>query len=103
MNVLERIKKQELTVLVGENYDMGSTIRNSLECSQELIKLAEIGQQMQWVSVNDRLPNFNGKIIACSGGEKVMGCSFNNDAKEFFHIQNIKNVTHWMPLPNKPI
>lgn len=57
---------------------------------------------IEWVNVKERLPNFNGRVIACINSKEVIGCSFNNDAKQFFHISELKNVTHWMPLPKPP-
>lgn len=111
MNVLERIKSTDFNNRLSlslksfyvdrEGYYSEHCI-DDIVAMKELIGLAEIGEQMQWIRVEDQLPNFNGKVIACIDGRNVMGCSFNNDAKQFFNIQNLKNVTHWMKLPTSP-
>lgn len=51
MNVIDRIENIRLTCT---NSVIGKTI--SLPDLKELIELAKIGQQMQWVSVSERLP-----------------------------------------------
>jgi hypothetical protein len=48
----------------------------------------------QWIDCKDRLP---------IDGSHVIGCCFDGGVREVrFH--NIEySITHWMPLPNKPL
>lgn len=50
------------------------------------------GVTMEWISVNDRLPEEGQKIIAVGDVERNLK---NYDEKLFF-------ITYWMPLPEPP-
>jgi len=69
-----------------------------------------------WVSVEDRLPNKNGKyLVAVKGKKKAKKRSFSGDV--FGEMRKICalgggcwmewrrdwDVTHWMPLPRAPL
>ena len=59
---------------------------------------------MEWISVNDELPNFRFEVIVCDKYGNVTTGWFSkvkyrftdNDDDEYQHI------THWMPLPKPP-
>ena len=53
-----------------------------------------------WISVKDRLPNDNERVLV-----HVVGKPFNIDADRFFNSRWVRwngVVTHWMPLPEPP-
>ena len=73
--------------------------------------------KMEWISVNDRLPEFKDKTdvgvyITCDKDGFVYGSSQffdkeNGIEKGFFTMVNgrwkrFENITHWMPLPDPP-
>jgi len=68
-----------------------------------------MGCDMEWISVEDRLPEdndqylvkvpnspFNRKGFAVSGFSKSIKPNFSYDRT------HMDSVTHWMPLPNPP-
>lgn len=62
----------------------------------------------RWVSVKDRLPEYSGEYICCLENGAVTYCFWYDIGKEW-HLYTNKpvrqhnKVTHWMPLPPKPI
>lgn len=62
---------------------------------------------VKWISVEDRLPEENLDVFCYTnvGGKCV--CFYKNGNWRYQHnsglIDTILNITHWMPLPNKPI
>lgn len=55
---------------------------------------------MHWVSVKDRLPNFEQPVLAYSGEELGIGFAYlDGDGKWY---GDCGDVTHWMPLPAPP-
>jgi hypothetical protein len=64
---------------------------------------------MNWISVEDRLPEFFGEQIVCLESRAVMMMVFSTITEEPFWFipcigQESKNnkVTHWMPMPEAP-
>lgn len=55
----------------------------------------------QWISVEDRLPETEGKYLVCMGGEKYIGVEYFIDG-HFTNILVDLIVTHWQPLPKPP-
>lgn len=64
---------------------------------------------MEWISVEDRLPNVSGKYICCAEDKNKnrwsIPLAFSLEMKTWFgEFGEIKNkVTYWMPLPEPPI
>lgn len=53
-----------------------------------------------WISVKDRLPNFEQPVLAYSGEELGIGFAYlDGDGKWY---GDCGDVTHWMPLPAPP-
>ena len=120
MNVLERIKTFDFSkklffklspAIVKHGYCENSCM-SDLNAEDELIKLAEIGERMQWVSVKDRLPEHEQEVIIYVKTENgylvTGGLTWYSDVEKFIDgitvlRLNKSEVTHWMPLPNKPI
>lgn len=56
---------------------------------------------MEWISVKDRLPDNNERVLV-----HVVGKPFNIDADRFVNSRWVRwngCVAHWMPLPEPPI
>lgn len=63
---------------------------------QETISVAS----PKWISVKDRLPNFEQPVLAYSGEELGIGFAYlDGDGKWY---GDCGDVTHWMPLPEPP-
>ena len=114
MNVLERIKtfdwSQRLSLSLKhyyvdrEGYHSESYVSDK-EAEQELIKLAEIGERMQWVNAKEWFPKENENVLIIYNNEIHIGyrCDIGWDFGDNFASYGDKKLTHWMPLPNKPI
>ena len=69
---------------------------------------------MEWISVKDRLPELDTWVLAYSTKNDLIACSFRTIGNHFPIIWNLLSsgcgccdsdlgdVTHWMPLPDKP-
>lgn len=79
------------------------------DCVDDLLKdaLAYIKQleaaQPKWVSVNDMLPEKDGKYIVCTAKGSVYCTRFKAYGKSgSFQTDINTHITHWMPLPSMP-
>lgn len=72
-----------------------------------------INTEQKWISVNDKKPDVNTWVLCFLKQERAYGgqiqvCKFREADKwskepYFEHYRNgFPDVTHWMPLPNKP-
>lgn len=85
----------------------------------ELLRLAEIGERMQWVPTKDRLPKIvrvsgdfdidhSEEVIIFANGEVVTGTTLFKDEAGYCFMDGtglqftLDDVTHWMPLPELP-
>ena len=105
MNVLKELKDEDLMIVNCSN-------DRCFEAEQELIKLAEIGQRMQWISVDNQLPEHEQEVIVYVKTENgylvTGGLTWYSDVEKFIDgltvlRLNKSEVSHWMELPNKPI
>ena len=79
------------------------------DCVDALLKdaLAYIKQleavQPKWISVNDMLPEKDGKYIVCTAKGSVYCTRFKAYGKSgSFQTDINTHITHWMPLPEPP-
>ncbi len=96
--------------------DINGQIQKMVEIKAELLRLAKIGQQMQWVACRDRLPE-HGKpidvwIVEEGYGRRSIDAEYDADERLFntdegdyeaddgTEIDGI--VTHWMVKPADP-
>ena len=58
--------------------------------------------EMEWISVNDRLPERMQPVIVCRDNGKVE--QGYRDVGDWWKVYGTrtKKVTHWMPLPEPP-
>lgn len=56
----------------------------------------------KWISVKDRLPERNKRILASFKGGMVTTSMCINTASCFLFENDYGKVTHWMPLPEPP-
>jgi len=58
---------------------------------------------MEWISVEDRLPETKKKILFIIDGTNMVTGFYSYTFNEFrVGFRGYKNVTHWMPLPDPP-
>lgn len=58
-------------------------------------------KQSQWISVEERLPDEQGRFLIVDK-EGQMNTAFYTPRFGWFSHFRIKNITHWMPLPEAP-
>ena len=62
---------------------------------------------MEWISVNDRLPEDGENVIACDKERAVCEAIYDKDGKFYWSgfwgdWCDVLEATHWMPLPEPP-
>ena len=55
----------------------------------------------EWVSVEERLPGYDGKYLVCTNQNKIFSARFYDGVFCCFSDES-RVVTHWMPLPEPP-
>jgi Lar family restriction alleviation protein len=55
-----------------------------------------------WISVEDRLPKKNTLVLAINSLEGIYTSIFNEKGWGVSGYGYMKNITHWMPLPEPP-
>jgi hypothetical protein len=112
MDVLERIEKGESSVYVTQSYIEIDASNEEIEEAMkqddvdrvELLRLAKLGKQMQWVGVAHKPPKINEHVIV-----------FHEDDCKIAYISTSRNwrssddgsglygtIKYWMPLPPNP-
>jgi len=56
---------------------------------------------MEWISVNDRLPE-NERVLICAYQRDYLLAEYDNEQWWSDSIGIVNGVTHWMPLPEPP-
>lgn len=82
-----------------EAYEKLSDRITELTLENERLRKIVLATQ-QWISVKDRLPNFDQTVLAYSGKEWGIGLAFLHDDEKWYG--DCGDVTHWMPLPAPP-
>ena len=78
------------------------------KCVLELLDAADTiealeAAQPKWISVEDRLPEKDGKYIVCTAKCSVYCTRFKAYGKSgSFQTDINTHITHWMPLPEPP-
>ena len=57
---------------------------------------------MKWISVKDRLPELFADVIVCRRGSAVGPGRRITDGWWKVFGTRVKDVTHWMPMPDPP-
>ena len=62
-------------------------------------------KQPKWISVKERLPEKAGRYLVCAvnryGGDRQITAAYYQFGARF-HLVDLYEVTHWMPLPEPP-
>ena len=63
--------------------------------------ITSLMEQHRWISVEERLPNDNEKVIVYTRSGKMCVARWSARQDKFVSSGNL-TVTHWMLLPNEP-
>ena len=80
-------------------YDANAYIQ---QLENHIGELTEKVAQPKWISVEERLPEENGKYIVCTAKGSVYCTKFSIDVCEIFHTDMYTHIAYWMPLPEPP-
>ena len=80
-------------------YDANAYIQ---QLENHIGELTEKVAQPRWISVEERLPEENGKYIVCTAKGSVYCTKFSVGVRGSFHTDINTHITHWMPLPEPP-
>ncbi len=59
-------------------------------------------KQSGWISVDERLPDGNGRFLVVDDEGYTVVASWDDLAGWILHIVRQNPITHWMPLPEPP-
>lgn len=59
-------------------------------------------KQSGWISVEERLPDGNGRFLTVDKKGDMMVCYWEKRFGWFASVCNKNAITHWMPLPEAP-
>ena len=85
-----------LDELVGTGYQSGA-LR-----AIEFIPTADVAPKPEWISVDERLPDGNGRFLTVDRKGDMMVCYWEKRFGWFASVCNKNAITHWMPLPEPP-
>lgn len=123
MNEIKALREEACTACSGSGYyttgKCGACNGSGKEFSEDEI-LTEINNRYeamklkentmsQWISIEDRMPEEDIKVIIFSYGQVCWGF-YSRDENEFYEswnpyariYENETNATHWQPLPEPP-
>ena len=85
-----------------ENFDIGHDLKTAFE---DGYRAGVEAAQPKWISVEERLPDEPGEVLACVYGRICIAwysnrCFETPSGMVFYACENA--VTHWMPTPEPP-
>lgn len=109
MNILERLKKGTSKLTITKlSGDIPAYVM-AREQEIELMEFAKLGQQMQWVSMADRLPEVGQIVDVFRDNKRFIDMEVKSDNDGIYfdatiecHVFGIEEVTHWMSIPTAP-
>ena len=63
---------------------------------------ADVEPRAEWISVDERLPDGNGRFLTVDEKGDMMVCYWEKHFGWFASVCNKNAITHWMPLPEPP-
>ena len=68
----------------------------------EFRNTADVAPRAEWISVEERLPDENGRFLTVDKKGDMMVCFWEKHFGWFAMVCNKNAITHWMPLPEPP-
>lgn len=62
----------------------------------------DVAPRAAWISVDERLPDGNGRFLTVDKNGDMMVCYWEKRFGWFASVCNKNAITHWMPLPEPP-
>lgn len=56
----------------------------------------------KWISVDERLPKDDSVVLVLDNNEYIIGWYKDGSFGEWNGVYELRQVTHWMPLPDPP-
>ena len=72
------------------------------EIIAEELYIADYRKQSGWISVDERLPDCGGRFLTIDTEGRVSVDSYYAGMGWFCPSCNANDITHWMPLPERP-
>ena len=73
-----------------------------LDCPLPNMPTADVAPRAEWISVEERLPDENGRFLTVDKKGDMMVCYWEEHFGWFAMVCNKNAITHWMPLPEPP-
>lgn len=87
----------------GDNYVSPDGTITALDYVEAMdMAISALREKPHWISVTERLPDDNEKVIVYTRSGKVCVARWSVRQDKFVSSGNL-TVTHWMPLPDEPI
>ncbi len=104
MSVLDLIKQEKVNVLVAEPNPGFESVSFRDDLRDELLKLAELGERMEWVPCSERLPEDNQEVdVYLTIGKRFFDLKYVKNHNGFLdggYEFDMDEVTHWRPAEN---
>lgn len=97
--LLEELSKD--TIITDDLYGMGIMAGND-HAMKKIEAAPAVDAVPKWISVKERLPERNKRILVAFKGGMVTTSMCINEASCFLFENDYGKVTHWMPLPEPP-
>ena len=100
---VNRLTDDKTAAALKENIEKLKAAGIEVDASNErYVRLAELERQTEWISVKDRMPEEDVRVIVYSS-IKTIGIAYQiNDmwfTKDLLMSSPCNKITHWMPLP----
>lgn len=80
------------------DYESGVKVLNMIDNAHT----ADVAPRAEWISVDERLPDENGRFLTVDEKGDMMVCYWEEHFGWFAMVCNKNAITHWMPLPEPP-
>lgn len=94
-----KFRKEVLKEVDPDNY-----VSRKSDCMEDFQCGAEWQAKQSWISVEDKLPSLNQKVIAYNGKQVYISHrtekDYAKDANSFLYGLQTYNVVAWMPIPS---
>ena len=90
------LKKIKVKYIHGGDEDFDAKRREAIGMA-----IAALREQPQWISVQEKLPEKNDKVLAFTLSGKYAVARYDQRRQCWIAAGNL-TVTHWMPLPDVP-
>lgn len=109
INALEGITEPQCTLLCDYDKEAINTVLNELKQVKADLYSANciiddlVSNKVEWISIHDRLPEEETKVLVCSDWQCIeIGYVYSDEWFTWDKNERIDFVTHWAELPELP-